>query len=235
MKRDPMETAATLLASSPIFQGAIPQELLALLSRGGASLHAFQRGETLCLPGAHNDCLGMLVEGSAQVSKGGVNHPVLMSTLQQGDLFGAVTLYGSHDYFVTRVITRSPCTALFLSRELVDTLLMHEPRFARQYIAYLSDRIYFLNSKIDAFTGGSAESRLAAYLMANLAQEDTEAPCVRIRTSMNQLTQSLDIARASLYRAFEQLEEAGAIRREGRVVSILDQQKLRECCESCEG
>ena len=55
---------------------------------------------------------------------------------------------------VTRVIARSPCTALFLSRELVDELLMQDPRFARQYIAYLSDRIYFLNSKIDAFTGG---------------------------------------------------------------------------------
>ena len=65
MKRDPMETAAALLASSPIFQGAIPQELQAFLLRGGVPLHAFQRGETLCLPGAHNDCLGMLVEGSA--------------------------------------------------------------------------------------------------------------------------------------------------------------------------
>ena len=148
MKRDPMETAAALLASSPIFQGAIPQELQAFLLRGGVPLHAFQRGETLCLPGAHNDCLGMLVEGSAQVSKGGSNRPVLMSTLQQGDLFGAVTLYGSRDYFITRVIARSPCTALFLSRELVDELLMQDPRFARQYIAYLSDRIYFLNSKI---------------------------------------------------------------------------------------
>ena len=51
MKRDPMETAAALLASSPIFQGAIPQELQAFLLRGGVPLHAFQRGETLCLPG----------------------------------------------------------------------------------------------------------------------------------------------------------------------------------------
>ena len=155
MKRDPMETAAALLASSPIFQGAIPQELQAFLLRGGVPLHAFQRGETLCLPGAPPPRPGPPAAGS--------NRPVLMSTLQQGDLFGAVTLYGSRDYFITRVIARSPCTALFLSRELVDELLMQDPRFARQYIAYLSDRIYFLNSKIDAFTGGSAESRLAAY------------------------------------------------------------------------
>ena len=45
MKRDPMETAAALLASSPIFQGAIPQELQAFLLRGGVPLHAFQRAK----------------------------------------------------------------------------------------------------------------------------------------------------------------------------------------------
>ncbi len=230
MKRDPIETAAVLLARSPIFQGAAPQKLREFLLCRGASLHTFERGETVCLPGAHNDCLGMLVEGSAQVSKGGVSRPVLMSTLQKGDLFGAITLYGSHDYFVTRVTACSPCTVLFLSKSLVDEILMQNPCFARQYIAYLSDRIYFLNSKIDAFTGGTAESRLAAYLIANLVQDGNET-YVRMRTSMNRLTQSLDIARASLYRAFEQLEEAGAIRREGRMVSILDLQKLRACCE----
>lgn len=230
MKRDQVEAASALLARSPIFWGADPDSLKQYLLRSGASFQPFERGESICLPGTHNDSLGMLVAGSAQVSKGGANHHVLMSTLQEGDLFGAVTLYGTHDYFVTRITARACCTALFLTKALVDEMILQNPRFARQYIAYLSDRIYFLNSKIDAFTGGSAESRLAAYLIANLVQ-DRDETYVRMHTSMNQLTQSLDIARASLYRAFEQLEKAGAIRREGRMVSILDLQKLRECCE----
>lgn len=230
MKRDQVEAASALLARSPIFWGADPGSLMQYLLRSGASFQPFERGESICLPGTHNDSLGMLVEGSAQVSKGGASHHVLMSTLQEGDLFGAVTLYGTHDYFVTRITARACCTVLFLTKALVDEMILQNPRFARQYIAYLSDRIYFLNSKIDAFTGGSAESRLAAYLIANLVQ-DRDKTYVRMHTSMNQLTQSLDIARASLYRAFEQLEKAGAIRREGRMVSILDLQKLRECCE----
>ncbi|MCI6401076.1 MAG: Crp/Fnr family transcriptional regulator [Candidatus Fimivicinus sp.] len=230
MKRDQVEAASALLARSPIFWGADSGSLKQYLLRSGASFQPFERGESICLPGTHNDSLGMLVAGSAQVSKGSANHHVLMSTLQEGDLFGAVTLYGTHDYFVTRITARACCTVLFLTKALVDEMILQNPRFARQYIAYLSDRIYFLNSKIDAFTGGSAESRLAAYLIANLVQ-DRDKTYVRMHTSMNQLTQSLDIARASLYRAFEQLEKAGAIRREGRMVSILNLQKLRECCE----
>lgn len=224
------ETAAALLVKSPVFQGAESGSVKRFLSGPGASLARFERGEPICLPGERSGSLGMLVEGSAQVSKGGASRRVLMSTLQKGDLFGAVTLYGANDYYLTRITARTPCTALFLSRELVDAMLLQSPRLTRQYIAYLSNRIYFLNSKIDSFTGGTAESRLAAYLLANVRQEGGGAE-VRLCTGMNQLTQSLDIARASLYRAFERLEEAGAIRRDGRLIAILDLERLRACCD----
>lgn len=230
MDGEQMKTAAALLAQSRIFRGATTEGLERYLSQPGAALCSFARGAAVCLPGERSGSLGMLLTGSAQVSKGTDGHQVLMSTLQRGDLFGAVTLYGTNDYYLTRITARTPCAALFLDKALVDAMLQQSPQAARQYIAYLSDRIYFLNSKIDAFTGGTAETRLAAYLLANRCQEDGGA-FVRLETSMNQLTRSLDIARASLYRAMERLEEAGAIRRDGRVIAILDIQKLRDCCE----
>lgn len=230
MDGEQMKTAAALLAKSIIFQGAAAEELGRFLADPGAAVCTFARGTTVCLPGERSGSLGMLLEGSAQVSKGGTGRRVLMSTLQKGDLFGAVTLYGTTDVYLTRITARTPCAALFLDKALVDVMLQQSPQAARQYIAYLSDRICFLNSRIDAFTGGTAESRLAAYLLANRCQEEGGA-FVRLRIGMNQLTLSLDIARASLYRAMERLEEAGAIRRDGRVIAILDVQKLRDCCE----
>ena len=230
MKKDLAAVSAALLAQGPIFGGAEPASLRPFLQRTEASFLRFARGAFICPPGKPNHSLGILIEGSAQVSKGGEGHSVLMSTLQEGDVFGAVTLYGSRDDFVTRITASASCTVLFLEKELVDEMLVQNPRFAKQYIAYLSDRIYFLNSRIDAFTGGTAESRLAAHLLAGFRQSGKNS--VRLRTSMNQLTQTLDIARASLYRAFEQLESAGAIRREGRLVYLLDAERLRACAES---
>ena len=229
MKQDMVESSADLLARGPIFGGTEPASLKPFLQRPGASFLHFARGEFICLQGRPNHSLGILVDGSAQVSKGGECHSVLMSTLHEGDVFGAVTLYGSRDDFVTRVTAITACTVLFLEKALVDEMLVQNPRFAKQYIAYLSDRIYFLNSRIDAFTGGTAESRLAAYLLAGFRQGGGAS--LRLCTSMNQLTQTLDIARASLYRAFEQLESSGAIRREGRLVYLLDAQRLRACAE----
>lgn len=229
MRGDQIEPAARLLAHSPIFQGAAPDELRRFLSGPGSVLRTFARGELICQPGVRSGGLGMLVEGRAQVRKGDESHPVLMNILHKGELFGAVTLYGTNDSYFTRVTAHTACTALILSRDLVDRMLLQNPRFARQYIAYLSDRIHFLNGRIDAFTGGTSESRLAAYLLANLIQDETGA-AVRLQGSMSQLTQSLNIARASLYRAFEQLEEAGAVRRDGRRVEVLDVRQLQDCC-----
>ena len=45
---------------------------------------------------------------------------------------------------------------------------------------------------------------------------------------MTELCQQLNLGRASLYRAVEELEEAGAIVRDGRSLRIRDEALLRE-------
>ncbi len=42
------------------------------------------------------------------------------------------------------------------------------------------------------------------------------------------LASALDIGRTSLYRAFEELERAGAIRREGKLITVLSREKLQQ-------
>ena len=42
------------------------------------------------------------------------------------------------------------------------------PEVGRNYVAYLSGRICFLSGKIDALTAGSAERKVAQYLLSRL-------------------------------------------------------------------
>ncbi|MDD4773595.1 MAG: helix-turn-helix domain-containing protein, partial [Eubacteriales bacterium] len=86
------------------------------------------------------------------------------------------------------------------------------------------DRIRFLNDKIASFTSGTAESRLARYI-ENLREEDG---CVILPTGLRQLADSLDISRASLYRAFDTLESLGCIKRDGRKIAILSAELLKD-------
>ena len=65
----------------------------------------------------------------------------------------------------------------------------------------------------------SAEGKLARYLLSFGDKELT--------LSATQLGRRLGVGRATLYRAFEALERAGTISREGKTIRILQPEALR--------
>ena len=111
---------------------------------------------------------------------------------------------------------------LYIKKGAVAALMQLKPNFSLDYIRYLSKRIYFLNKRIVSFTGGTAESRLANYLVSSFGDYKTYV----LDIPMNQLAISLDIGRASLYRAFDKLIEAGAVEKKGKIIRLTDKDAL---------
>ena len=64
-------------------------------------------------------------------------------------------------------------------------------------------------------SAGSAEGKLMRYLQS--AADGTG----QVTISATQLSQRLGVGRATLYRAFQTLEESGAIAREGKSIQLL--------------
>ena len=85
------------------------------------------------------------------------------------------------------------------------------------YIAFLSQRIRFLNRKIDSFTAPSAREALLRHLL-----EIHRDGAAEITGGYSQLARTLNIGRASLYRALDALEAEGCIRRDGKCITILE-------------
>lgn len=180
----------------------------------------FQKGAYIFSREENPRALGIVISGTAQVEKGTPDHLIVMSRLTRGDVFGAVSLYASSERYVTGIKALTPVSALIIPKRVMDKLIRAYPEVAINYLTYLSERIYFLNRRIDSFTGGSAVQRLAGYFL--MAESDTAAvPAAHLATA-------LDIGRASLYRAFEELEQAGAIRRDGKLITVLSREKLRQ-------
>ncbi len=96
----------------------------------------------------------------------------------------------------------------------MDRLLGEEPLLRRNYLRYLSGRIRFLSGRLGALAQTGAEGKLARYLLSS-GEPSVHAPAT-------DLAKRLGLSRASLYRAFEALESAGLIRREGKTVFVLD-------------
>lgn len=200
--------------SNPVVDWALRQE--------GCACALFQKGEVIFSPEVYRRALGIVLSGAVQVSKGsGLGDDLVVSILEAGNLFGAASLFNEFPDYVTTIRAVRRCRALFFSQPLMEALLHRDERLAGNYIRYLSDRIHFLNNKLDGFLAGSAEQRLALFLLEQ-TEDASPLPC-----GMAELARRLHIGRASLYRAFESLQADGAIRREGKRLRILDRARLR--------
>ena len=213
-------TERTLLAGTFLFRDA-PREAAELArtdprARPGRGA----RGGGRCAPRPFPRRRGGGGGGGLQ----GVKGPLIMSVLGPGELFGAAALFNDRPDYATTLTARTPCRVLLLPQALVEELMGRFPEVCRSYVAYLSERIRFLSGKIDALTAGSAERKVAQYLLSRLDGEWAELDC-----SATGLAQRLGVSRASLYRALDALEARGAVRRAGKRFRIPDPAALESC------
>jgi CRP-like cAMP-binding protein len=190
------------------------------LSHPLCKVRRFRRGETIYCADSFERSLGILVSGRCRVTKPAPDgKEIIMSALKPGDVFGAAALFTKEGDYVTSVRAASAVEVLFLGEELVRELLKRDFALCERYLSYLCGRIRFLNKRIEAFTGGSAEQRLLSYVIGAAREEGGRkiTPVV----SATRLAKALDIGRASLYRAMDALVEQGKIAREGKRLVLL--------------
>lgn len=206
------------LARHPLFR-RVPQEQMAEVL-ADTDLISVPRGDTVYDRHRFRRCLGILLEGRLQVRK----ETLLVSSLKEGDVFGAAALFNEEEGYPTTLTALSDCRLLLIPQETVRRLIATCGTFAEDYVAYLSGRIRFLSTRLDTLSADRGEGKLARYL---LTADEGDG----VTLTATQLCQRIGVGRATLYRAFETLEGDGAITREGKTIHIIDCQKLRSCCE----
>lgn len=215
----------TLVRSCFLFSDLSEEELAGFFDDGRCYIGSFSKGETVFTAGEEERRLGVLLSGKARAlcADGGKGS---IKTFFSGDLFGAAGAFcksGNEPFSKIKAVTA--CRAFFMTRKGIEKLLLSNPARALDYISFLSDRVAFLNRRISTFTGGEAVARVARYL---LDTADENMVCKGINFSS--LAKSLDISRASLYRAKNELTEIKAISADKKDVTILDPEALKNIC-----
>ena len=182
----------------------------------GCEIVSYTSGESIFDPEDFQRKLGLVLEGRVCVYGG----QVLLNMIGAGGVFGAAALFGKNKVYCSRLLALGACKVMFFTEELVQSLISRNGTAAMNYVRFLSDRIRFLNSKIATFTADSAKSKLMRYLVSQAELQNNPEGNVVLPVSCQKLAESLNIGRASLYRAFEQLENDGLIRRSGKAVAL---------------
>ena len=201
------------IASHPLFCGVDAALLRRSFAGEGAFVRSFGEGEVIRSPEETAPLAGILLSGKAAVTTRDPARSVLLRYLGPGDPFGIANLF-CREPFVSHIRAVKPCECCFLPEETIRFLLAESAAFREAYIGFLGGRIRFLNRKIGYLTAGSAERRLALYLLS-LGEGE-----VRLPIPISALSDLLDVGRASIYRAFDRLEADGQIVRHGRVLTV---------------
>ena len=202
------EEELALLSACPLFQG-VDRELLRRLTREAGQAR-FEAGQVVYNPQHFRRCLGVVLSGRLQVTKG----TLAVSVLRPGELFGAAALYSDEPEFAATITAMGPSRCLMLEHDLVDRLLAEQGQIRENYLRYLTGRVRFLSGRLQALAQPGVEGKLARYLLAGGTGELT--------CPATQLCRRLGVSRASLYRAFAALEDSGLITRKGKTITIAD-------------
>ena len=215
-----MDYLYEILEKLPITKGA-DKENVERASEIRAPLYCkYNKGDVIIAPGQQTEKLCILCKGQATAYSADDKHTVMLRSFKPYEIFGISNLFTDLP-FATRIVAGTNCEVLILDKEFLSYLIDNDTGVRYQYIAFLAEKTLYLNQKIACLTAGSAEKRLA-YWLDSIASEDT----LILEVPMNALCTMLDMGRASLYRAFDQLEKDGFIKRNGKEIRLYHRETM---------
>ena len=216
-----------LLRRSDLFQDCAPQAVIRAANDPQCELWEVAPAAPLFGPGRARRCFCILLSGTllaVQPDSGG--RGLVMKRIEAGASFGPSALFHDHDAYAVEFTVKTRARILAFPEPLLEQLMREAFQIARNYIRFLSGRIYYLNTRLRSISGAHTERALARYLCGeyeNAAQGDT----VHVRIPYAELAKQLNMGRASLYRAFDALEAQGLIHKQGRSIAVLDAARLK--------
>ena len=215
-----VERYARQLTETVLFHDVAIDQIRSWLTQADVVIREYEAGDYLFRRTDRNDSLGILLRGSADVSRVSKDGLMHMSFLRKNDLYGAASLFGGENAYVTDIRCAEKCRVLLISGEQMLELLSGNKTILCNYLRYLNGRIRFLSSRLDAFSKNTVTARIMTYLSA----ESSNGVC-RIK-NYTKLSESLCVSRATLYRALEVLESEEKIKRNGKEIIILEEYDL---------
>ena len=206
-----MNNYLPLLQTTTLFTGLSAAELSTLLSRLGASVRSYGKGEALVLAGDPNRRVGIVLSGELEAYRPGPQGARIPIThMEPGGVFGDV-LSGSSLASPVTVVASVPCEVLLIPYErllLSDGSPAHQQTL-RNLVRTISDKYFSLSRRIDLLVMKSLRAKVAAYLLSEAAR--AHSLTFSIPFSRIQLSDYLNCDRSALSRELSTMQKEGLI------------------------
>ena len=175
----------------------------------------FKKGEIIYSADNFKNAIGFIFKGKAFAVTNN-KQELYMKTFEKGSAFGAAAVFGGGEKYVSSIIAKTDTEVLFINEVTLREIFIKIPKASLNYITFLSDKIRFLNTKLNMLSSKESQDTVYNYLVSSADNNGF----VNYPSSMTLLAKMLGLSRATLYRSLDTLVENGKILRENNIIKV---------------
>jgi CRP/FNR family transcriptional regulator len=214
-----------IIATSKLFGGLPPEHLDEIVKI--AVRKEYKRGESIFFEGDPGTGFYMVITGKVKIFKVSLSgKEQILHIFGVSEPFGEVPVF--HDQpFPANATALEKTSLIFFPRKDFVELVYTMPSLVMNMLAVLSMRLRRFATQIENLSLKEVPERLAGYLLY-LAEEQGDSHKVELQISKGQLASLLGTIPETLSRIFARMSEEGLIRVEGKSISLLTLEGLKE-------
>ena len=213
------------LSHCSLFIGISLQQLEEMVDHINCKVVKFDKKDIYILAGMPYRHADIILDGkmvARMVSLSGKS--VEVSKLYSGDMVAPAFLFAQNNIMPVSVETEEDTKILRMSPEEFGRLIDTNTVVRHNFIRILSDIDVFLTKKMRILSLFTVREKVSYFIKEAARKQDSNV--VVLDKSRQEIAESFGIQKFSLLRTMSELSAAGAIRVEGKKITILDNSKL---------
>ena len=214
------------LTKCPLFAGMTSVEIEVSMAGISYSIVNYDSHDIYALTGMPCKTLDIVVRGVLVCRMSSLSgRQVEVSRLREGNLVAPAFIFGKDNSMPVGVETDTDVTVLRMQKPVFRSLIGTNEQIRDNFIRVLSNINAFLTHRMRVLSLFTVKEKVA-YLLLERAREQG-SNVVHLSRSRQEIADSFGIQKFSLLRVLADFAKAGAIRINGREVTILDRSKMR--------
>ena len=223
-----METNVTkALLRCPLFEGLAADEIEKRMATISYRLVRFDKNDVYVLAGSPCRYADIIVEGKMTARMVGPSGKfVQMAARVVGTLLAPAFIFSKDNKMPVSIETNTSTTVLRMSPDELLKLMKSDDRIHLNFIRQLSTVSQFLAKKVRILTLHTVREKVAIFLLEEAQKCGSDS--FTLAKSRQEIADSFAIQKFSLQRCLNEFAAEGAILLDGKHITIVDKQKLKE-------
>ena len=207
-----------------IFRRINQKEIMAFLANFNIVKKSVLKNETILMQGDNYENLYILIEGECYGEITDVTgRTVKIEAFSPPVELATAVLFADKNIMPGSVIAKTNCYFAIIKKQDLLLYCTQNKQFLQNFLSLVSNKFLFLSHKLSFLSFKTIKVKLARYILSLPCNPDGSR---KFEQTLEELADYFSVLRPSLSRVLGQLEQQNIIRRKGKILKILDQNKL---------